>query len=67
MYTLTSGMDDGDVWAQTSTPVGPDDYIGEVLDRLEDACDEMIHRVYPRILDDAVKPVPPVVFDNSTK
>ena len=39
MYTLTSGMDDGDIWAQTSTAVGPDDYIGDVLGRLEDACE----------------------------
>jgi methionyl-tRNA formyltransferase len=58
MYTLTSGMDDGDVWAQTSTPVGPDEYIGDVLTRLEDACDEMIRRVYPRIVNDEVAPVP---------
>jgi methionyl-tRNA formyltransferase len=58
MYTLTSGMDDGDIWAQTSTTVGPDDYIGDVLGRLEDACDQMIRRVYPRILNDEVKPVP---------
>jgi methionyl-tRNA formyltransferase len=58
MYTLTSGMDDGGIWAQTSTPVGPDDYIGDVLGRLEDACDEMIRGVYPRILSDEVKPVP---------
>ena len=58
MYTLTSGMDDGDVWAQTSTPVGPDEYIGDVLVRLEDACDAMIRRVYPRIVNDEVTPVP---------
>jgi len=57
MYTLTSGMDDGDIWAQTSTPLGPDDYIGDVLGRLEEACDEMIRRVYPRILNDEVAPV----------
>jgi methionyl-tRNA formyltransferase len=58
MYTLTSGMDDGDIWAQTSTPVGSEDYIGDVLARLEDACDEMIRHVYARILNDEVKPVP---------
>jgi methionyl-tRNA formyltransferase len=58
MYTLTSGMDDGDIWAQTSTPVGLDDYIGDVLGRLEEACDEMIRDVYPRILKDEVTPVP---------
>ena len=58
MYTLTSGMDDGDIWAQTSTAVGPDDYIGAVLGRLEDACDEMIRRVYPDIIEGAIQPVP---------
>jgi methionyl-tRNA formyltransferase len=58
MYTLTSGMDDGDIWAQTSTAVGPDDYIGDVLGRLEDACDAMIRDVYPRILQDDIEPVP---------
>jgi methionyl-tRNA formyltransferase len=58
MYTLTSGMDDGDIWAQTSTAVGPDDYIGAVLGRLEDACDDMIRRVYPDIIEGAIEPVP---------
>jgi methionyl-tRNA formyltransferase len=58
MYTLTRGMDDGDIWAQTTTAVGPDDYIGAVLGRLEDACDEMIRRVYPRILDGEIEPDP---------
>jgi methionyl-tRNA formyltransferase len=58
IYTLTSGMDDGDIWAQTSTAVGPDDYIGDVLARLEDACAEMIRSVYPRIIDNAITSVP---------
>jgi methionyl-tRNA formyltransferase len=58
MYTLTSGMDDGDIWAQTSTPVGPDEYIGNVLARLEGACAEMIGRVYPKIVDGELTPVP---------
>jgi len=58
MYTLTTGMDDGDIWTQASTSVGPDDYIGAVLGRLEDACDEMIRRVYPDIVDGAIQPVP---------
>jgi methionyl-tRNA formyltransferase len=57
VYTLTDGMDDGDIWAQTSTSVGSDDYIGDVLGRLEDACDEMIRDVYPRIITDDIKPV----------
>jgi methionyl-tRNA formyltransferase len=58
MYTLTSDMDDGDIWAQTSTQIGPDDYIGDVLARLEDACDEMIRRVYPGILNGEITPTP---------
>jgi methionyl-tRNA formyltransferase len=58
MYTLTDGMDDGDIWAQASTKVGSDDYIGEVLARLEGACDDMIRRIYPRILDGEITPTP---------
>jgi methionyl-tRNA formyltransferase len=58
MYTLTSGMDDGDIWAQTSTPVGADEYIGDVLARVEDACAQMIRRVYPKIVDGEMTPVP---------
>ena len=51
-------MDDGDVWAQMSTHVGPQDYIGDVLGRLEDACEEMVRRVYPGIVGGAITPVP---------
>ena len=58
MYTLTDGMDDGDVWAQTSTTVAPDEYIGTVLERLEDGCERMIRDVYPRIFDGTVTPSP---------
>ena len=58
MYTLTSGMDDGDIWAQTTTTVGPDEYIGAVLGRLEDACAEMIRGTYPRIIGGAMTPIP---------
>ncbi len=58
MYTLTDGMDDGDLWAQTSTAVAPDEYIGTVLERLEEACERMIRDVYPRIFDDSLSPVP---------
>ena len=58
MYSLTGGMDDGDVWAQTSTTVAPDDYIGDVIDRLERACEVMIRQTYPRILDGTIAPAP---------
>jgi methionyl-tRNA formyltransferase len=58
VYSLTHGMDDGDIWAQAQTEVGADDYISCVLDRLEDACEEMIARVFPRLLDGTIQPVP---------
>ena len=58
MYTLTDGMDDGEVWAQTSTAVAPDEYIGTVLERLEDGCERMVRDVYPRICDGTVTPAP---------
>jgi methionyl-tRNA formyltransferase len=56
MYTLTNSMDDGDIWGQADTTVGPDDYIGCVLARVEEACEEMIARVLPRILDGSAVP-----------
>lgn len=58
MYTLTDGMDDGDVWAQASTMVEPGEYIGTVLQRLEDECERMIADVYPRICDGNARPSP---------
>jgi methionyl-tRNA formyltransferase len=58
MYSLTEGMDEGDIWAQAETEVGPDDYIACVLARLEDACEEMVGRVFPRLLDGSISPLP---------
>jgi methionyl-tRNA formyltransferase len=58
MFTLTGAMDEGDVWAQRATPVHNGDYIGDVLGRLEDACEEMMRVTYPQILDGTVRPVP---------
>lgn len=58
IYTLTDGMDDGDIWAQTLTSVVPDDDIGTVLERLERACEEMIRVTYPRIIANTLTPVP---------
>src|SRR5690606_368731 len=35
LFSLGRGTDDGPIWAQGRVPVGADDTIGEVLDRLE--------------------------------
>jgi len=35
LFAFRDGIDDGPVWLQAKISVGPDDYIGEVLERLE--------------------------------
>jgi methionyl-tRNA formyltransferase len=50
VFTLTEGMDEGDLWAQASVPIGPDDYIGDVLERLNSAAVTALSSLYPKLL-----------------
>ncbi len=42
LFQFGAGIDDGPIWAQARIPVGPDDYIADVLAKIEDAAAEMI-------------------------
>jgi methionyl-tRNA formyltransferase len=57
LFSFTPGMDDGPIWAQAIVPVQEDDYIGDVLGKLEDATLAAFRDCYPRILDGAARPV----------
>jgi methionyl-tRNA formyltransferase len=61
-FTLTEGMDEGDLWAQGSVPIGPTDYVGDVLARLEARVVGEIDSLVPAILDGtaASYPQPPL-------
>ncbi len=56
LFTLTEGMDEGDLWAQRAVPVGPLDPIAEVLDRVERATLDLIEATYGDILARRARP-----------
>lgn len=58
LFSFTPGMDDGDIWAQASTPVSDADTIGDVLARLEQQAVALFESHYPDILSGRLKPVP---------
>ena len=58
ILTLTSGMDEGPIWASRRLAVEPEERIGQVLPRLEAAIVEELGSLYPRILSGTVQPAP---------
>lgn len=52
LFTLTDSMDAGDIWGQRSIEVGRDEYIADVLLRLEEESVDMIGTVLPSLLQD---------------
>ena len=55
-FSLTEGMDEGPVWTQGSVPIGPRDYISDVLDNLTSKAIEAFGRMYPKILTGKLSP-----------
>ena len=58
VFTLGAGMDEGDLWAQDRVVLGPDDRIGEVLQRLEDAVLRTFDSLYPALLAGTARATP---------
>jgi methionyl-tRNA formyltransferase len=57
-FSLDAGMDAGPVWLQVSVDVGPDEYVGSVLERLEGECVQAFRDALPRLLAGALIPRP---------
>jgi methionyl-tRNA formyltransferase len=55
-FSLRQGIDDGPVWLQATIPVGPEEYVGEVLQRLETETIRVFHDGFPRILSGRLTP-----------
>ena len=51
LFSFTVGMDEGEVWAQGSVPVGADDYVADVLGAITGEILKTFRRVYPSLLD----------------
>lgn len=58
IFSLTEGVDDGPLWAQERIPLGPTDYVGDVLARLEHAAVDRIGHVYEGIAGGTLVPRP---------
>jgi len=56
LFTLTEGMDEGDLWGQRTVPVGPLDAIADVLAGVEAATLDLIDATYPDILAGRARP-----------
>ena len=56
IFTFAEGVDSGPIWAQERIPVGPDDYISDVLERLEAKSIAALEATYPGILNGTTRP-----------
>ncbi len=57
LFTFTTGMDDGPIWAQGIVKVENDDYISDVLKKLEEKVVEVVRKKYFAILEGTIIPV----------
>jgi len=55
-FSFRAGIDDGPVWLQARIQVGEDDYVDEVLDRLEAETLRVFEEGFPGILSGALRP-----------
>ncbi len=58
LFSFAEGMDDGDIWAQEKVEVGDNDYISDMLARLEEKAVLILKEKYIAILEGKIKPVP---------
>lgn len=56
-FTLREGMDDGPIWMQARVPVGAEDYVGDVIERLDAATLEAFRVGFPDILAGTLQPL----------
>ncbi len=58
LFSIVPGLDEGDIWDQRSVPVGLDDGVGKVLERLEDAAVDILESSYLSLLAGTLTPTP---------
>ena len=57
LFSFTEGMDDGPVWAIGEVIVEADDFINEILLKLEEEAVRIIREIFPKILTGDVRPL----------
>ncbi|UCC81101.1 MAG: methionyl-tRNA formyltransferase [Candidatus Zixiibacteriota bacterium] len=58
LFSFAEGMDDGDIWAQEKIEIGEDDYISDVMARLEEKAVSILKDKYIAILEGKIKSYP---------
>jgi methionyl-tRNA formyltransferase len=58
LFSFTSGMDEGDIWARDSVSIESEDYISDILYKLEEKAIIMLRENYLNILNDSIIPTP---------
>lgn len=58
LFALSEGMDEGGVLGQRAVAVGPDDHIGDVLERIETAAQSLVKDTYLDLLAGTLPAVP---------
>ncbi|UCE67388.1 MAG: methionyl-tRNA formyltransferase [Candidatus Zixiibacteriota bacterium] len=58
LFSFAEGMDNGDIWAQEKVDVGDNDYISDMLAKLEEKAVSILKEKYISILEGKIKPVP---------
>jgi methionyl-tRNA formyltransferase len=58
LFSFDSGMDTGPIWAQGRVPLGREDYVSDVLAKLEEETIRMVRAGYHGLLEGSVMPSP---------
>jgi methionyl-tRNA formyltransferase len=65
LFSIGDGIDDGEIWSQIRLPVGPEDGIDDVLERLTPLAVAMVADAVPGILDGSIRGTPQSTTDAS--
>lgn len=57
VFTFTDGLDEGPIWAQGKVSVGEDDYVSEILQKLEMLTVDVVRQNYLGIINGTLRPV----------
>ena len=60
LFELTDGVDDGPLYGQRRFPIGPRDYIGDLVERTNDAAVGLLQELIAGIVDGSLTPKPQV-------
>jgi methionyl-tRNA formyltransferase len=58
LFTITEGMDEGNIWGQKVVPIEDNDYISDVLQKIELVSLDLLREKYIDIIQGTARPIP---------